>query len=147
MRIKIMNDITENEKKKQIEEAYKELEQQWEEEFEKNSDFYEELPELFVDDDYDEDPFEKIELINELYDFKRLGLTLSKELNEKSSIEELEDALEELKNAPYESWQEFERKKNETIEMSSSNTSQQPDIDEEDIMRAISEGYGDIYGY
>ncbi len=142
-----MNDITENEKKKQIEEAYKELEQQWEAEFEKNSDFYEELPELFVDDDYDEDSFKKFELINELYEYKRLGFTLSKELNEKSSIEELEYSLEELRNAPYESWQEFERKKNEIIEMSSNNTSQQPDVDEEDIMRAISEGYGEIYGY
>jgi len=142
-----MNDITENEKKKQIEEAYKELEQQWEAEFEKNSDFYEELPELFVDDDYDEDSFKKFELINELYEYKRLGFTLSKELNEKSSIEELEYALEELRDAPYESWQEYERKKNEIIEMSSNNTSQQPDVDEEDIMRAISEGYGDIYGY
>ena len=70
-----------------------------------------------------------------------------KEVNGNSSIEDLQDAVDELDNASWMSWEEDERKYSEKIESNSKPYMRQPDVNEEDIMRAISEGYGDIYGY
>ena len=132
------------EKKKQIEEAYKELEQQWDAEYEQNSGFYEELDEPFF---YDDDSFEKEKLIRRLLDYEKIGMKPKKEVNGNSSIEDLQDAVDELDNASWMSWEEDERKYSEKIESNSKPYMRQPDVNEEDIMRAISEGYGDIYGY
>ena len=111
----------------------------------------------FTEELYDDDSLRiesesdcyKNDLIRELLNYIRLGMTPKIEVNGNSSIEELENALEELREAPLKSWQEFEERKEEEMEEKLKHVKKPryPEINEEDIMNAIMEGYGDMLGY
>ncbi len=96
------------EKKRQIDEAYRELERQWDAESEKNRDIIEDFSDSSIN--YNDNEFDKQYLIRKLLDFERLGLKPKNEVNGDSSVEELENAVEELKNASYKSWMEYENR-------------------------------------
>lgn len=141
--------MDEETKRRQIEQAYEELEEQWAKEYDEIEPYEISLYDSEIDTDigfgdYDEneDYKEKERLIEEIKGYQNIGISPLREVNLNSSIEELEKALDYVSQIHFEMENEEYEKATQ-----SSNSSHYPDIDEEDIMDAIMGGYGDIFGY
>ena len=106
--------MDENEKKRQIEEAYKELETLWEDEY-INSDFYEELDDdIIISYDSFDDDCERNCLLDRLKFFEKYNMYPPKGFDPYlAPIQDFRAIVEEFENAAANAYEEWEEKKME----------------------------------